>query len=101
MRKWNHTRTKTKTESLDAMREKIFADDNNEEDVLADPKINVEKQVAAKVDRDAFWNSISEEDKNILRLRMSGMSQKEIAEKLGYKSHSTITKRIKMLKEKF
>ncbi len=57
--------------------------------------------MSAKIDSDAFWNSISEEDKNILRLRMNSMSQKKIADKLGYKSHSTITKRIKILKEKF
>ena len=45
--------------------------------------------------------AISEEDGTILRMLLDGMTQKEIAEKLGYKNHSGVNKRIKKMREKY
>lgn len=41
--------------------------------------------------------SISEKDMQILDLRMSGGTLDEIAEKLGYKNHSGVLKRIRKI----
>ena len=44
---------------------------------------------------------LTEDDKSILLMRMDGKTQQEIADYLGYKNHSAVTKRIKKLKDLF
>ena len=100
-RRWNHTRSKISTESIEAMQEKAFKDSEHQEEIIEDVSINIEEQVAAKLTQETFWNSISDDDKKILQMRICGLSQKEIAEELGYKTHSAITKRLQKLKEQF
>lgn len=43
---------------------------------------------------DRFLCSLSEKDAKIITLRMNGLPHKEIAEKTGYKNHSSVIKRI-------
>ena len=100
-RKWNHTRSKISTESIEEMQEKAFEDSEHQEEIIEDASTNIEEQVVAKLTEETFWNNISDDDKKILQMRMTGLSQKEIAEKLGYKTHSAITKRLQKLKEQF
>ena len=83
------------------MQEKTFEDSEHQEEIIEDFSINIEEQVVAKLTEETFWNSISDDDKKILQMRMSGLSQKEIAEELGYKTHSAITKRLQKIKEQF
>ena len=46
---------------------------------------------------DQFKATLSEKDMQILELRMSGDTLEEIAEKLGYKNHSGVLKRIRKI----
>ena len=48
-----------------------------------------------------FWGSLSDDDKTILMYAMNGMTQAEIAEKMGFKTHSAVGKRLTKLKKKF
>ena len=41
-----------------------------------------------------FTESLSEKDRKILKMRLEGYTQEEIAQQLGYKNHSGVQKRI-------
>lgn len=99
-RKWNHTRAKTKTESIQNLEDTKF-DNENSEEILKDYRINIEDEAITNIAFENFWDNLSKENKEILALKMGGLSQKEIAEKLGYKTHSTITKKLQKLKEEY
>ena len=58
---------------------------------------NVEETVVAQALVDQFKATLSEKDMQILELRMSGDTLEEIAEKLGYKNHSGVLKRIRKI----
>ena len=88
-RKWYHTRAKTTVESIE---------DIDEQNISAD---DIEDVVFSNIRIKDFWDSLNEEDKTILHLTMQGLTQQEIAEKLGFADHSVISKRIKKLKTKF
>ena len=94
-RKWNHTRTNIETVSLDESKENGVT--AHEE--IADAQADVAEEVLENILQEKFWSAISDDDKKLLKMRMSGMNQKEIAEKLGYKTHSAVTKRLQKLKE--
>ena len=88
-RKWNHTRAKVQTVSMNEVESEAVTSDDVFNEVYAN--ITIEK----------FWDTINDNDKKLLRLRMDGLTQKEISEKLGYSNHSAVTKRLKNLKEIF
>jgi len=48
-----------------------------------------------------FKSMLSERDLKILELREDGYIFEEIAEKLGYKTHSAVVKRMQAIKEVF
>ena len=98
-RKWNHTRATIKVDSLDELQ----TNDDGEimELNIGDANADVFEQVSSKLTEETFWSKLTEDDKSILLMRMDGKTQKEIAEHLGYKNHSAVTKRIKKLKELF
>ena len=89
-RKWDHTRTKTKVESFD--------DNSDFAKPLPDASADVERTVLDNVAFREFWNRLSEEDRKMVRMKRSGMTHEGIAEKLGYKTHSAVTKRFQKLK---
>ena len=41
-----------------------------------------------------FMDSLSEKDRKILKMRLEGYTQEEIADEPGYKNHSGVQKRI-------
>ena len=98
-RKWNHTRATIKVDSLDELQ----TNDDGEimELNIGDANADVFEQVSSKLTEETFWSKLTEDDKSILLMRMDGKTQKKIAEHLGYKNHSAVTKRIKKLKELF
>lgn len=100
-RRWNHTRAQTRVESLEALRDAENAEGESTEFSLPDPRTDVFAEVAAKLTQEKFWTSLTDEDKELLKLRMEGMSQAEIARRLGYQTHSAITKRLQKLKALF
>ena len=51
--------------------------------------------------RNGFLATLSEDDRTIFIMRENGKTQKEIAEALGYKTHSAVTKRLQAMREQF
>ena len=49
--------------------------------------------------RNGFLATLSEDDRTIFIMRENGKTQKEIAEALGYKTHSAVTKRLQAMRE--
>ena len=50
--------------------------------------------------RDAFANTLNSTDREIYYMREQGYTQAEIAERLGYKTHSAVTKRMRAIHDK-
>lgn len=90
MRKWHHNRS-GKPISLDEMME------NEDGDIfeVADSRGEFEQKVISEIQIAAFAEqSITEKDREILKLRMDGLTEQEIADKVGYKTASAVHKRI-------
>ena len=51
--------------------------------------------------RSGFLATLSEDDRAIFIMRENGKTQQEIAEALGYKTHSVVTKRLQAMREMF
>ena len=51
--------------------------------------------------RNGFLATLSEDDRTIFIMRENGKTQKDIAEALGYKTHSAVTKRLQAMREQF
>jgi hypothetical protein len=100
-RKWNHTRAKIETVSLNEMESAVNDEGKSAPMQVADKSVNVEDEVIANLSGDNFWESMSKDDRILLRMRMGGKTQQEIADALGYKTHSAVTKRLQKLKEIF
>lgn len=98
-KKWNHTRASIKVDSLDQLQ--INTDGEDFELNICDVNADVFEQVSYKLTEEVFWSKLTEDDKTILLMRMDGKTQNEIAQHLGYKSHSAVTKRLKKLKDLF
>lgn len=90
MRKWHHNRS-GKPISLDEMMESkdgVIFD-------MADHRSEFENSVISKMQIATFAEStITEKDREILKLRMDGYTEQEIADKVGYKTASAVHKRI-------
>lgn len=98
-RQWNHTRTKTGAmESLDQMKE--FEHNEPEsatEFSYDDPQAHLDLIATIK----AFYAFLGDEtDVKIFKLTANGYTQKQIAECLGFKTHSAVGKRMKKIEEK-
>ena len=90
MRKWHHNRS-GKPISLDEMME------NEDGDIfeVADPRGEFEQKIISEMQVESFSEqNITEKDREILKLRMEGYTEQEIADKVGYKTASAVHKRI-------
>jgi hypothetical protein len=96
-RKWNHTRAKMETVMLGDLADK----ESGEPVEIEDKSIDVEADVLSKITQESFWAAITADDKELLKMRMDGLTQEEIADKLGYKTHSAVTKRLQKLRKVF
>ena len=94
IRKWYHTRTQHQVISLDAEIDKYAEYNDGQELVFEGSSQNTEEQVISEVMVKQFMESLSEKDRKILKMRLEGYTQEEIAEELGYKNHSGVQKRI-------
>ena len=68
---------------------------------VIDEAFDLEESVISEVDVAAFMKTLSEKDKQILELRMKGMTYEEIAKEVGYKNHSGVIKRITKIGEAY
>lgn len=105
-RKWNHSRTKTgamleldeemERTSQDFRAQMSFAAVNDGLDAVF-----TEEEVCEQL-LNAFIQSVEDStDREILYLRADGLTQAEIAQRLGFKNHSAVTKRLDKLRKQF
>ena len=101
IRKWYHTRTKHPQISLDEF-QRAYAEEHNDTwwDV-PDTQQDMEQTGVDCADADLFIQALDPKDLEILQLRNKGHSLEEIAQMLGYKTHSAVLKRIQNLGEKY
>ena len=62
---------------------------------------NPDADAMYKLLKEDFFSTLSETDREILNLYEKGFNQKEIAQRLGYKTHSAVSKRMKTLNKDF
>lgn len=67
---------------------------------IPDPSQNVEEYVIAKDFVERFLETLPLKDRQIVELRQDGFTYEEIADKLGYKNHSGVIKRVEAVKKK-
>lgn len=96
-RKWYHTRTKHPTVSLEEFQETYAENHNGQEWEEPDDTQNVEEAIVSQTLVEQFMKTLSEKDMKILEMRMDEATMEEIAEKLGYKNHSGVVKRIRKI----
>ena len=97
-RKWYHTRVKNITvESLDELKERYAENNDGMEWDVPDERSDINRTVLEPMAVDEFLASLSETDRQILTMRMEGITLEKIAEKLGYKTHSAVHKRIRKI----
>ena len=97
LRKWNHSRAKTEVLSLDALQQDAEAQQSSLRWEPADLEPSIEEIALDRVVADQFLDTLSETDRKILEMRNLGYNLTEISEKLGFKTHSAVQKRIQKL----
>ncbi|CAK7012709.1 MAG: hypothetical protein DELT_03222 [Desulfovibrio sp.] len=98
LRKWYHTRSKrVKTVSLEACME----DEGHGVYQVRDKSAGFEDRIAGEDYIQRFKALLPQKDVKILELRMAGFTYGEIADRLGYKNHSGVIKRMQAIKKKF
>lgn len=97
-RKWYHTRVKNITvESLEEIKERYAENNDGMDWDIPDERSDMNRTVLEPMVVSEFLASFSETDRQILIMRMEGITLEKIAEKLGYKTHSAIHKRIRKI----
>ncbi len=98
-RQWSHTRSRVgEMESLDQIEKtEHTAPDSATEFTDEDPQAHLEMIETIK----EFYAFLGDEtDIKIFKLSADGYTQKQIAERLGFKTHSAVGKRLKKIEEK-
>ena len=93
LRSWYHDRTATHLSLEDIAQNGTKLDGDMLYDI-EDPRAEFEKKVMSRDAVDSFFASLSPDDQTILRMRMEGFTQQQIADKLGFKTTGAISKRI-------
>jgi hypothetical protein len=98
IRKWYHTRSKkVQTVSL----EECMEDDEHGIHEVEDISSDFQDRVVADDFCQKFKARLPDKDMEILELRDEGFTYEEIADKLGYKNHSGVIKRMQAIKNMF
>jgi len=99
LREWYHTRSKKVQEvSL----EQTFGDENfGPMFFIPDASTHVEEHVLSKVFLESFLEMLTEQDRKLLELRRQGYTWTEIAQRLGYASHSGVLKRVDSIMKRY
>ena len=96
-RKWDHTRTKTGAMlSLDELKKQEASGLTD----IPSGEMSLPGDDAETIIR-LFADKLDGKDREIFLLRAKGKDQKEIADRLGYKSQGAVSKRLNKLEEKF
>lgn len=100
MRSWTHSRTAQHI-SFDELLEEGTTVDGEQLFDIADPRSEFESEVIHKFYMDDFKGKLSEVDSQILQMRYDGHSLKEIAEAVGFKTPSAVSKHIEKIAERY
>lgn len=96
-RTWNHTRSKIQAVPF----EDVNSDGELQELQVHDVSVDVAADAATSIAFQKFVSSISDKDRKLLVMKMEGLTQEEIAKRLGYKTHNAVTKRLQKLQDMF
>ena len=98
LRKWYHTRVKSvQMVSL----ESCIANKEHGIHEIEDTSSNFEENLIVEDFYQQFKARLSEKDMKILEFRVEGFTYEKIAERLGYKNHSGVKKRMDAIKQSF
>ena len=86
LRKWTHAQTKHPMVLTDRVPEK---------------KSRWTENIDYRIDLERFLNTLEPKERTIFMLKWEGNTQKEIAEIMGYRTHSAVVKRLKKIREKY
>ena len=106
-RKWYHTRTRFKTVSLDQLIDRHYSNSNSDTVnaelgcFVANTEADFEDKSCSKFDTQRFCETLNPRDREILEMRVNGDTYQEIADELGYKTHSAVLKRINRIAEQY
>ena len=100
MRSWTHSRT-IPTLSLEEIKENGTSISGDALYEIADPSAEFETKVLDKMQMEDFKKRLSDIDLKILELRAQGLTQQEIANEVGFKVPSAVSKRIEKLASRF
>ena len=93
---WFHERT-TVGKGMRSLEEMMEASDENEIRFDVPDKKDYTEEVINRMAWERFTSTLSKRDREILDLKAKGFTDKEIAEKVGYKTHSAVVKRIQKI----
>ena len=96
-RKWYHTRTKHQMISIEKFKENYAESHNGQEWDEPDSSQDAEENITSEILVEQFKATLTEKDMAILEMRTEGDTLEEIAQKLGYKNHSGVLKRIRKI----
>ena len=100
MRSWDHSRT-AKHISLEELAENGTKLDDEALFEIEDPRAEYETKILSQDAVDSFYASLTEEDRTILKMRVEGFTQQQIADKLGFKTTGAVSKRLTKLGVKY
>lgn len=96
-RKWYHIRTQHPIISLEEFKKNYARTHSGQQWDEPDYKLNVEENVTSDVLVNEFKSTLNEKDMAILQMRMEDNTLEDIAQKLDYKNHSGVLKRIRKI----
>ena len=99
-RKWYHSRTAHPMISLEQYQEE-YAERNDGKEFDIPDSTDVEDEAVTQELIDSFMKELTEKQKQILNLRLEGRTYEEIAERVGYKTHSAVVKQMDKIGQKF
>ena len=99
-RKWYHSRTAHPMISLEQFQEE-YAERNDGKEFDIPDSTDVEDEAVTQELIDSFMKELTEKQKQILNLRLEGRTYEEIAQRVGYKTHSTVVKQMDKIGQKF
>lgn len=94
---WSHSRTKAgrNMQSLEQLMEKAVEGDG----IFSLPDgHDYTEEALSRLQYEHFLSSLSDKDREVLSLKAEGYTDQEISEKLGYKTHSPIVKRLRKIR---
>ncbi len=99
-RKWYHSRTAHPMISLEQYQEE-YAERNDGKEFDIPDSTDVEDEAVTQELINSFMKELTEKQKQILNLRLEGRTYEEIAQRVGYKTHSAVVKQMDKIGQKF